>query len=386
MINSNTIEYKLEEISSVLLSHQWQSVSLTGGLGSELLFWYYYLRFKSNDEINRKFFKSLNDSLKLIQDRQLGVSFSYGLTGIYWAINHIKDYHAIQDSDILKVDDSFYESLIKEAEAEIDKDNFDLLSGAIGTLMSIIDYNNANKFNTSVFKMFQKQINGKWQSKEDKDRNEYNFGLAHGMPSVISFLSIYSNAISSNRCYNTINDCLEFILSTKKTDSKGSLFPSILKCNGSTPIYNSRLGWCYGDLGIANAFWQAGKAFKNKNWQTEAVSILLHTSKRRNLIDNLVLDCGLCHGTSGIAHIFNRFYKETGVNEFDDVRWFWLNKTIELADFEDGLAGYKNFLGDEGYQNDYGLLEGISGIGLVLMGFLKDDTRIMNWDRCLLLS
>ena len=45
-----------------------------------------------------------------------------------------------------------------------------------------------------------------------------------------------------------------------------------------------------------------------------------------------------------------------------------------MAKFEDGLAGYKKYRMEEygGWTNDYGFLEGVSGIGLALISAVSD--------------
>ncbi len=97
------------------------------------------------------------------------------------------------------------------------------------------------------------------------------------------------------------------------------------------------------------------------------------------------MDACFCHGTSGIAHIFNRMWRETGMPECKDAAAYWIGQTLSLAKFEDGLAGYKTWQGTErGFQNEYGLLEGIAGIGLVLLSYHYEIEP--TWDECLLLS
>ena len=64
---------------------------------------------------------------------------------------------------------------------------------------------------------------------------------------------------------------------------------------------------------------------------------------------------------------------------------YWIGRTLSMAKFEDGLAGYKTWQGAErGFRNEYGLLEGIAGIRLVLLAYLSDEEP--TWDECLLLS
>ena len=58
---------------------------------------------------------------------------------------------------------------------------------------------------------------------------------------------------------------------------------------------------------------------------------------------------------------------------------------LEMAQFRDGLAGYKTWQGEQnGWENRYSLLEGIIGIGLSILSHLNPN--LMNWDECLLLS
>jgi lantibiotic biosynthesis protein len=56
----------------------------------------------------------------------------------------------------------------------------------------------------------------------------------------------------------------------------------------------------------------------------------------------------------------------------------WIKQTLQLK------SGLK-FSRDGGYETAYGLLEGMTGIGLALIAALDPDTAPA-WDRCLLLS
>ena len=150
-------------------------------------------------------------------------------------------------------------------------------------------------------------------------------------------------------------------------------------------LHSSRLAWCYGDLGISVALWHASQALGRKDWEQEAIDTILHASKRRGLVENGVVDAGLCHGTAGIAHIFNRMHGYTGLEELKEASNYWFAETLKMARFEDGLAGFKAWQGNErGWVNEPGLLEGIAGIGLALISAVSDIEPA--WDECLLLS
>jgi lantibiotic modifying enzyme len=150
--------------------------------------------------------------------------------------------------------------------------------------------------------------------------------------------------------------------------------------------YKGRLAWCYGDLGVAVTLWRAGITLNREDIKIFADKVLIDTTQRKNLNQNFIVDAGLCHGTAGIAHIYNRMYNYTKVERYKETSLYWIKQTLKMAKHHDGLAGFKVWrpidLG--GIQNDPGLLEGVAGIGLALISAVY---RIEpKWDECLLLS
>ena len=148
------------------------------------------------------------------------------------------------------------------------------------------------------------------------------------------------------------------------------------------------MGWCYGDLGIAAALYQAGNALQENMWIEKAIEVLLYAAiHRKNLVDNYVQDAGLCHGAAAIGHIFYRMWWNTKLPEFKDAATYWFQETLKMATFEDGFAGFKTLEMPNGKQewlNKYGLLDGIAGIGLALLTYYYEMEP--EWDECLLLS
>lgn len=143
------------------------------------------------------------------------------------------------------------------------------------------------------------------------------------------------------------------------------------------------MGWCYGDLGVALAMWQAGKVMNQTKWKDKALEVFLYATTRKDPDTEFVKDAGICHGSAGLAMIFRRMYLETGIEEFKTATDHWINETLKNARFEDGLAGYKRLTMD-GWENDYSLIMGIAGIGLVLISYLTNDAQ--EWDELFLLS
>lgn len=239
-----------------------------------------------------------------------------------------------------------------------------------------------------INKLSEKGSSGlKWKSitKINTWEEKYNLSLSHGMSSLVVMLcKIYDNAIECDKTKQMIEGAIKYILAQKLPAEQYISIYGNLALESSEIILSSRLAWCYGDLCVAVALWKASKSLKRNDWAEEAKTILIHSSKRRDLNENGVVDACFCHGTSGIAHIFHRMYKETGLYECGEVAKYWIERTIEMSKFKDGFAGYKVWHGDNGFENEIGLLEGISGIGLTLLSYNSEMS--MSWDECLLLS
>lgn len=269
---------------------------------------------------------------------------------------------------------------------------FDFLHGGLSIGLYFLINNKTEeirKMIDDISKLSEKDVNGlKWKSvtKLSTWEEKYNLSLSHGMSSLVVMLcKIYDNAIECDKTKQMIEGAIKYILAQKLPAGQYISIYGNLALESSEFIVSSRLAWCYGDLCVAVALWKASKSLKRNDWAEEAKTILIHSSKRRDLNENGVIDACFCHGASGIAHIFHRMYKETELDECGEAARYWMEKTIEMSKFKDGLAGYKVWRRDNGFENDAGLLEGIAGIGLALLSY-HSEMAIMSWDECLLLS
>ena len=83
--------------------------------------------------------------------------------------------------------------------------------------------------------------------------------------------------------------------------------------------------------------------------------------------------------------MYYRAYLNTKDKFFKEASEYWLQEGIKLGKMEDGALTYKKWSGiEKGYQPELSLLEGVAGIGLVMIHQLADFE--MNWDECLLLN
>jgi hypothetical protein len=97
-----------------------------------------------------------------------------------------------------------------------------------------------------------------------------------------------------------------------------------------------------------------------------------------------VVDACLCHGSAGLAHLFNRMYQMTAEPALADAARFWVERTVELCSA--ALPGRDAALttAERPAWNGPGLLEGAAGVALALEA--ASTTAEPVWDQMLLVS
>ncbi len=324
-------------------------------------------------------------------------SYCNGLAGIGWFYQFMNDEGYFEnDTNVLLEDFDLYLATVLKLLME--ENDTDFLHGATGIAYYFYcrskDNPKANDvlrgYVNALAKIVETEGNSiKLAAKDFKTKETiYNISLSHGMSAVVSVLArIYTiEALRTGQLEQLIEGMVNYILAQEiDKDKHGSFFPN-WAIESTSPMYGSRLAWCYGDLGIGITLYQVGRIMYRKDWMDKALEVLVYAAtKRRDLQKNLVMDACLCHGTAGIGQIFYRMWWDTRIPEFKNAADYWFAETLKMAKFEDGLAGYKTWQGAErGFRNEYGLLEGIAGIGLALTSYTYEMEP--TWDRCLLLS
>ena len=396
-LKTEKVTAKIDEIYHAVKKHYVPSgdIGLIYGDVGISLFLSYYDRYKHAEEIklnwSSKLFNNVFDCLNA------GFSmpnFSNGLSGVIWGIGHLvnEKYLDLDDFD----ENIFTEYIGNQIIEEAKKGNFDFLHGASGMAHFLAHLSNKSKgkyLNQFVAILDKECIKEndtcRWRSSvylgQPEETEVVNFSISHGLAAIIIVLAeVYKSnpetGMAKHLAYQTIN----YVLS-KKNRKNGefiSVYPGYVLENGEHSR-NSRLAWCNGDLGIAVSLYNAGKTFNDSYLINEAMIILNHAAGRRSLEVNSVFDAGICHGSSGIIQVFNRFYQQTGSNVFKQAALYWLDETLKFGDDEKGLAGFNKY-NDKGRINQLGFLDEISGIGLVLISSISNLEP--KWDRALLLS
>ena len=388
------IQDKINEITSTILHNlSNESSSLSDGKAGLFLYFAYLSKHEKTDKYNAVIVQLIEECFDAINNGQFNnTSFCTGISGFLWALHHLKS------EGVIDIDDHFEALtalLVNHADRLGADDNFDYLHGASGIalyLSHIHPHINNNYIDTFVNHLKNKGIEDeltvKWTSYMYNDNNKpvYNLSLSHGISSIIIILCTLQQYAPENKDIKILVKKAVHFLRTQKKEPKNindSLFPSYVSDHGDKT--SSRLSWCYGDIGNALALLNAGNLLNEKQLIDEALQIMSYNANRKDLEKAHILDAGICHGAAGIAHIFNRFYQQTQNEVYRNTALYWLQITLNMSTFKDGLAGYKAHKGiEDGYINSIGLLDGIVGIGMVLMAAISNIEP--GWDRAFLLS
>jgi len=374
------------------------NIGLHAGTSGVALFLAYYDRIiLGKKQASQRVMDILEHNIKSIDSGNRQHTICSGISGFGWLCEHLRKMGMLTKEDIEFMDniDPFLSQVMM---ANIQQGKYDFLHGALGVaayFTSCFDKKEVPEYLEKLLAELEKSgihcENDaiKWESvlNAKTGKKGYNISLSHGISSIAAFLiQLHQLNFNKERVEKLLRHTINFILDQIiYAEGVISYFPSYSKDSGLESPY-SRLGWCYGDLGIAHILWQASIVLSNKDLENTALKILLHNCSRRDLQMNFINDAGLCHGSSGVAHIFWNLLQNTGIQEFKEVTDYWFHVTIRMAKYDDGLAGYKVWRKDEdgGPVQSDNFIEGISGIGLFLLSYIKSEETA--WDNCLMLS
>src|SRR5207244_12672756 len=99
--------------------------------------------------------------------------------------------------------------------------------------------------------------------------------------------------------------------------------------------------WCWGGPGRAAARRVAARHAGVVAWQAEALAIAERTAVRP-FEDCRVVDACLCHGSAGLAHLFNRMYQSTGSPVLREAALSWFGRVLDDYQPGSGIGGFRS--------------------------------------------
>jgi len=404
MYNNDTVSVVLYKISDHLVEHKNMIAErsdmglFTGKSGIALFLFHFYDFSKEAKYLDCAHF-FLEKAFDDINSGKTLSTFCSGIAGVSWVINHLsaKSYIGDENLEVLTdLDEYSYSSMLKFAK----KDDFDFLHGATGIALYFIsriksgdkrseyladyvsmlkDHSVYNEYD-KTYKRLSPVLKG-----ESEYTSVYNLSMAHGSSSIISVLSkYYALGKNDTEARDLISGYCRYLLNAENNEKyeNGSMFPSYVNIDGSV-LAGSRLGWCYGDLSNGLALLHAYNALENKEYYDKSLEIFLNSTERKDLKTQLIRDACVCHGSAGLAEIFQTAGGYFDRNELIDSAAYWRKTTLDFYFNDNNINGFSQFT-LEGMKFEYGLLEGISGIGLSLLSYLNPDNN--NWRELFLIS
>jgi len=203
-----------------------------------------------------------------------------------------------------------------------------------------------------------------------------NFGLAHGIGSALSVLSL---ALLRGLAVPGMVDAVERICAWtdqwRQGEETAPWWPGLISMEQATegrvhPDLRPRPSWCYGVSGTARAQQLAGLALRNPARVQVAENAILATLRDPFQLGKIP-GIGLCHGMAGLLHAAWRMATETGNTEI----------TAELPRLSDRLI---TTLDQDGHDPE--LLDGAAGAALVLHTLGTGSAPAPHWDTFLALA
>ncbi|UTW60628.1 hypothetical protein KFE98_11245 [bacterium SCSIO 12741] len=369
----------------------WSELGLMGGISGIGLFL---------KEYERAFPGQSQNLTQLVKERLIeevnsigSLDLSDGLMGVTWALNHLFD-PSEKDEDWKDFEREVIELAISNFEQNCQERNTDYLYGAGGDLFFLIesgalDFEEYENRIRATLALLIEQMQGEEGKAYFLSPPKHgvapliNLGIAHGMPAYVALFSRISSWKNWSEVDHALTGMKGFMQSIARFDQP-SCFPySIEPDNPEKTSYDSRLAWCYGDPGIALQWIRQAELTQDTDTYDWALNIALHASLRRDKQKNGLVDPAFCHGTVGMAHLFQLLAKQTDREEFLEASNHWIQHTVK--DIQTGELLQRFTITHNGEtMEDYGILTGIAGIGMTLLG--QNHSIQVPWDHPFLIN
>lgn len=357
---------------------------LNGNLGMVLYHTYYHLTFNNNlsKKLMLSSIESIIDRIDQSESTLTNYLYSNGLSGFGTIISNLSKqkliYSDVNDLDI--INDFVYRKSLEQ----IEQGNLEFLHGACGGLFFLSQnlHNQTVKqyADTLIEKIIDRCIlkdygimipssNYFWN-----DKNSYNLSLSHGLCGFLLVLILFTNkGLSVNTALiNFIDQCVKSIMKLikfpKYDQNSYSFLPSFIPSNFNINDLNSieqwpnsRLAWCYGDLGWVLLLYKFGKVTGNRHYLSMADKIGLFTTNLKTIEETSLTSAQFCHGFSGVSVFYRRLYDIRNLRVYRNQSNYWASKAIIELKKERDKPHIEN------YEVDITLLEGLIGSNLFLM-------------------
>lgn len=387
---ANTFKKLHERIESSL---PFSNYLLTGKLGLVLYYFSLYEAFGEPDYAN-KCIELVEEVINQEAEEPAplsGTGFATGMAGLGYVLSVLQKAELVEIDlveDLKELDASMAEIALQQI---ITEDRIDFLHGAMG----VVHYFTIRSREPHIKQYLEALVNalcskavacpdGTWFRNfiiHEKEKERIDLSLSHGNAGfLLLLLNVMEAGVITPGLEELITKGIQFILQQQMQPDIEQVqyanFPfSVHSENYSDVYFTQRLAWCYGDLNIILLLYRAAKQLNVPAWKEKADELVQQTLLRKDASSTLAVDSHFCHGTAGLAQVYNSLYTITGDKRLNSTAEYWIEQTLRFVETE-----LKNNMYD-GKECD--LLNGLPGINLVLLSHISE--KELTWTRLLLL-
>lgn len=289
-----------------------------------------------------------------------------GVPGVGWMLQFAAEEMGVEDQLISSVDEFVELALDQDAYSP-----FDLISGVAAGVIYLLARPRTPENERRLRKLLdalharsvKNDVGVVWTV--PKEHPAVNLGVAHGIPgAIIALARVLELGVGAPRDRELLEGTLRSLLHFRVPGERYE-YPY------RTDRPGGRVGWCYGDLGVASSLLQAAKVLKHD----EARRLGIEAGARMAAVafkDTFSNDSGLCHGDVGNALVFRDLAFRTADSRFSEAAVSWVRVCLKRFDPAKPLHGYRAIFGEQ-LLEDYSVLTGIAGIGLGLESLLSGE-------------
>ena len=384
---------KLDEIVQCVIKHgDMSETGLMDGRCGVILLMYYYAK-NVNPEMVGLADNYIHCLFEGLRNTTIPINYAEGIAGVVATIAHLKKQRLCPK---IRIEREISEFLLSETKKELEADNFDFFYGSAGLLYSMLLHHECD----GSLKELLKEAVMALSSSSITDNtyitsnyaSDFETGFPHGYASWVVILSkLIKHNVAIECCKMIVKRIVDVYihwLDLIGTNENDSLFPTSIDLR--TPkASHSRLGWCNGDYPCLYSLLYYARVVNDLSLQARLEPLVPKLLSRRKLINNGVLDAGICHGASGIVMIISGLCQTLPYGQsYENDLLFWSDILIGYSHNDTPeTAGFLKMYYKKGdvivSEKSFGLLEGLSGIGLTLIGLLYKEQA---WDELFLLS
>lgn len=292
---------------------------------------------------------------------EIDLSLGYGLTGLAYTAKMLISFGYVAEQDVEWIAD-VEEAIAQRLQDEQIDPSIALGVAGWGTYLLVAPLMNLPLARRTVLALKRSAIRTRhgvrWNDMNGHSTT-INTGIPHGVAGVLCYLAnTYSLGIEPATSRELLQGaCHELRFALFLAEKDGS----------QSTLGSHSVRWCFGNLPILYAFHVANRVLKSKEIDSAIQVLRLRLFEHFSLVEN---DSNLCHGHSGVLLLLDRLSqlsKDTTYNDLANQCKVALISSFDPANTKWGYLGFTDAGQDVATIDNYGFLNGGSGVGITML-------------------